>query len=378
MIAKRFKIIIVLTLMAGLYGCEKIKDPYLYDEEIGLSWEEIANRSTAVLLSQFWNSEGHYFNYGNNNSNLDFHYWPNAHAMDVVIDAFIRTENKEFEKYFKQWFEGIKRKNGNTYYNNFYDDMQWNALTILRLYKVTNDQVYLDVATDLWKDIIKGWNDEFAGGGIAWEKHQLFSKNACSNGPASILAARLYNETGEQDYLNWAQKIYDWQKNTLFNRVTGAVYDNINGITNEVNTVALTYNQGTFLGAAVELYKITQNPIYLNDSQKAANYTLTKCIDQANNVLRDEGSGDGGLFKGIFIRYLVQYLTVEEGNQAFRLKFESFLKNNAKTAWTKGANPDLLLFGPNWVEVPIGQTTQLTSQISAATLFEQVRVLNND
>ncbi len=378
MITKSFKVLSLLIVIASFLGCEKINDPYLYEDELGVSWKEMADRSTDVLLSQFWNSEEHYFNYGNNNSNLDFHYWPNAHAMDVVIDAFLRTKDEEFEKYFQQWFEGVRIKNGNTYYNNFYDDMQWNALTMLRLYNVTNEQVYLDVTIDLWKDIIKGWNEEFAGGGIAWEKQQLYSKNACSNGPASILAARLYNVTGDEEYLDWSQKIYEWQKNTLFNRVTGAVYDNINGQTDEINTVSLTYNQGTFLGAAVELYKITQNPVYLNDSQKTANYTLTKCIDAANNVLRDEGSGDGGLFKGIFMRYLVQYLQIEEGDEAFRLKFESFLKNNAKIAWTKGTNPDLLLFGPNWAEVPIGQTTQLTSQISAAMLFEQASFYEND
>src|SRR5699024_12100137 len=110
------------------------------------------------------------------------------------------------------------------------------------------------------------------------------------------------------------------------------------------NTLSLTYNQGTFLGTAVELYKITQDPIYLNDSQKTANYTLTKCIDAANNVLRDEGLGDGGLFKGIFIRYLVQYLQLEEGNEAFRLTIESCIKHNDENAWANCAHHDLCLF----------------------------------
>ena len=199
----------------------------------------------------------------------------------------------------------------------------------------------------------------------------LYSKNACSNGPASILAARLYKLTKEEEYLDWARRIYDWQKDVLFDRATGAVYDNINGQTDVISTVALTYNQGTFLGTAVELFDITKDPLYLNDGQKIANYTISKCIDPGNNVLRNEGDGDGGLFKGIFMRYFVQYLQREGISEAFRLKFESFLRNNARIAWTQGTNQQTLLFGPSWTQPPAG-STQLTSQTSAAMLFESI------
>src|SRR5690606_11076236 len=178
-------------------------------------------------------------------------YWPNAHAMDELIDAYIRTKDEKYKDYFNKWYEGIKVKNGNTYYNVFYDDMEWNALTMLRLYQVTNEEKYLNTVKELWTDIAGGWNTDYAAGGVAWKKDMLYSKNACSNGPASILAARLYNITQDESYKEWAERIYDWQKNTLYERSTGAVYDNINGETNVIGTFALTYNQGTFLGTAV-------------------------------------------------------------------------------------------------------------------------------
>lgn len=177
--------------------------------------------------------------------------------------------------------------------------------------------------------------------------------------------------TKEQVYLDWALKIYQWQKETLVDQTTGAVYDNINGESGAVDKTALTYNQGTFLGTATELYAITGDALYIVDGQKIANYTITKCIDGGNNVLRNEGDGDGALFKGIFIRYFVQFLEQDGIAPAYRTKFESFLKNNAKVAWTKGTNPLVLLFGSSWSEIPVGET-QLTAQTSAAMLFESI------
>lgn len=367
---KRLYILTVATCILFMGSCGKIEDEYRYDDELHVSWDEMANKATEQLVQDFWNEEG-YFNYGSDGSDRGFQYWPNAHAMDVVIDAYERTGDSKYTAYFDKWMQGVKAKNGGTYLNLFYDDMQWNALTMLRLHEITEDQKYLDAVLVLWDDIIKGWNTEFANGGLAWRKDMLHSKNACSNGPASILAARLYKLTGDQDYLDWALSIYEWQKEYLFDRSTGAVYDNINGQTDVLDFTTLTYNQGTFLGTAAELYAITKEPLYLNDGQKIANYTITKCIDAANNVLRNEGDGDGGLFKGIFIRYFVQFLEIDGIPEAFQTKFENFLYHNAKVAWQQGMDEGVWLFGPAWTQKPVG-TTQLTSQSSAAMLFEGV------
>ncbi|MDH5826346.1 glycoside hydrolase family 76 protein [Sphingobacterium faecium] len=359
---------LILFSWLTLASCNKIEDEYQYKDELDVSWEQMAQQTTEQLIAQFWNQEG-YFNYGSEGSDLGFQYWPNAHAMDVVIDGYLRTNDPKYSAYFDKWFEGVKKKNGNTYKNVFYDDMEWNALTMLRLFEITKEQKYMDAVLLLWNDILPAWNTEYAGGGLAWRKDMLHSKNACSNGPASILAARLYKLTKEEQYLEWAIRIYDWQKETLFDRATGAVYDNINGETDVVNKTALTYNQGTFLGTAVELFDITQDPLYMNDAQKIANYTITKCIDASNNVLRNEGDGDGALFKGIFVRYFVEFLLRDGVQEAFRSKFENFLRNNAKVAWTQGQDAGIVLFSPSWTQKPLGQT-QLTSQSSAAMLFE--------
>lgn len=363
------KLILSSLIMLLLQSCGDSKDVYGYDQgAYAINWNAAADSSSMALITKFWNPTGHYFNYENDGALLDFHYWPNAHAMDVIIDAYLRTNDAKYSAYFDPWYAGIKVKNRNSYYNDFYDDMEWNALTMLRLYDITKDEKYLTTVKELWVDIETGWNDK-AGGGVAWVKDQLYSKNACSNGPAVIIAARLYNVTKDEKYKQWALDIYDWEKNTLYNHSTGAIYDNINGDTGVIAEFSLTYNQGTFIGAAVELYKITGDIVYLNDAQKASNFTMIKLIDTSNNILRDEGNGDNGLFKGIFMRYFLQLILADGVDPAFKNKYITFFNNNAEILWRKGCYKENLLFGTSWNTPPIGNT-QITSQASACMMIE--------
>lgn len=149
------------------------------------------------MPERFWNEEG-YFNYENDGNGTGFQYWPQAQAMDVIIDAYLRSGNTKYSDLFTPWYEGIKVKNGNSYWNNFYDDMEWIALTMVRLYETTQDEKYLNTAKELWGYIEGGWNEEYGGGGIAWKSDQRWSKNACSNGPAALLAMRLYSVTQDE------------------------------------------------------------------------------------------------------------------------------------------------------------------------------------
>jgi predicted alpha-1,6-mannanase (GH76 family) len=89
-----------------------------------------------LLIHLFWNADEHYFNY-NNLGLKDFHYWPQAHALDVMVDAYLRTRDNLYKTTINDWYDGVKRKNGNTFFNIFYDDMEWNALAMLRAYQAT-------------------------------------------------------------------------------------------------------------------------------------------------------------------------------------------------------------------------------------------------
>lgn len=365
---------LALLLPALLISCGDDNNIVPEPEEEGIDWNESADLSSMSLVNSFWSSKEKWFYY-DNNGKADWNYWPQAHGLDVVLDAYIRTGNNSYKTVIDQWYEGVKAKNGNKFYNEFYDDMEWNALAMLRAYKATNEERYKTAAIEVWNDIKTGWNDN-AGGGIAWRKSQPYSKNACSNGPACILAARLYQEFGDPSYKEWALKIYNWEKSTLVNMNNGMVYDNINSETGEIQKAwVFTYNTGTFIGSAVELYKIFNEKAYLNDAVLVADYTTSSLTN--NSVLKSEGGGDGGLFKGIFIRYFTDLIRQDRLDASAKKRYIQFLKYNAETLWTQGTTKPAILFGTNWTVKP-GSITGLTEQLSGCMLIEAAALLKKE
>ena len=203
-------------------------------------------------------------------------------------------------------------------------------------------------------NISRRWNEN-AGGGIAWRRSQSWSKNACSNGPAAILAARLYKEFGEEENRQWAVKIYAWLKSTLVNPVNGAVWDNVDSRTGFIKKDwVFTYNQGTFIGAAIELYQLFNEQSYLDDAILAANYTISSLVEKT--ILKSEGGGDGGLFKGIFVRYFSLLVQEKRLDVSMQRRYLQFIEFNAETLWKQGTTFPVVLFSPNWQKpgIPLG------------------------
>lgn len=341
-------------------------------------WNSIANSSSQALIDNYWNAEKNYFNYGNTGSKTEFHYWPQAHALEVLLDAYNRTNDSVYLPFIHAWYEGVPVMNGNSFLNRYIDDMDWNGIAMLRAYHATGDKKFLDGVQIVWEDIKNNWN-EYAGGGLMWEKEDPFGKNACSNGPAAILAARLFKVTRNHDDLNWAKKIYEWQRNTLFDQETGAVWDNIRETEGDLTINKrwiFTYNQGTFIGSAMELFQLSNDSSYLHDAIKATDYTLENLIVAEDRLLKDEGGHDGGLFKGIFIRYFTQLIKHHALPRELKARYTDFLFHNAETLWNEGTNREALVFGSYWNKKP-GDTTDLTVMLSGAMLMEAAADLVN-
>ncbi|UZR97551.1 glycoside hydrolase family 76 protein [Chondrinema litorale] len=367
---------ILILLLLSVYACDDPDDVSFEEETREIDWQTAADSSSNALVDNFWNSSDKYFNYGNT-GNTDFHYWPQAHALDVLIDAYLRTGDSFYKGYIDQWYEGVPVKNGGNFINDFYDDMEWNGLAMLRAYEVTGDNKFKEGTDQVWEDIKMGWN-ETAGGGIAWQKNMLQYKNTPANAPASILASRLYNQFGNEADKEWALKIYDWLKSNLFDAGTGFVYDGMNRNSDMAkDNWEFTYNQGVFIGAALELYNITNEAVYLNDAIKAADYALNVHTNSTDRVLKDEGSGDGGLFKGIFIRYFTQLILHPDLAEGTKKRYVNFLYHNAETLWLDGTNRNGVLFGTYWATQP-GSSVDLTVETSGAMLIEAAALLEDE
>ncbi|TNJ67234.1 glycosyl hydrolase [Paenibacillus hemerocallicola] len=335
-------------------------------------WGKRADEAQNALEQMFWNeSLGMYDIEIPRSAESDqtvFHYWWMAHAVDVLVDGLLRTNNERYLVRLRSLYDGIVRRNGGALPNELYDDMEWMAIAWLRAYEATGQTLYKQAALVLWDDIVTGWNEQL-GGGIAWRKSQTDYKNTPANAPAVILAARLYRAFGREDHLAWAHRIYAWQRINLVDPATGFVWDGMNrtGDGKIDQDWKFTYCQGVYIGAAVELYRITGERTYLADAIRTYDTAKRELADSATGMLPDEGRGDGGLFKGILVRYAAE---LEFAAPTGTVDAAWFLTANADRLWLSGKSPDAALFGTDWSAAPEGGVP-LSAQLSAMKLLEQ-------
>ena len=346
-------------------------------------WDAAADSAVNVLVDRFMDKNtGTFWTISDNvDPGLStFNYWPQAHAMDVIVDAYLRIKDSDperagqYEKYMASWHKNrANNYNGPDYYNAYTDDMEWIVLTLLRMYEATGVQEYFDFARDTYdKWIITRWTDDENGGGIRWSLDAGNSKNACSNGPAAICAMRLYGFTSEQKYMDDAVKIYGWLSENLYNPSTGMVADNMAG--GKVNGGALSYNQGTFMGAAHLLYKATKDSRYLAEAMKAARHQMdSRSTDGIMNAEADKANSDNALFKGIFIRYATLMVNDTVFDFRFREELKRYISQNAITCWSDGIDKSEgsdMFFNYDWRSPYTEENGYLNPQVSATTLIE--------
>ena len=364
-----------------------------------IDWEELAEGMSRALVKHFWgaNFQGYpdryYFNYGSDLSDMTTnHYWPQAHAMDVIVDSYQRTSDQFYLDIYPLWWKGAPEYNfsgreEDPWWNVFVDDMEWMALAQLRMFESTDDEKYIAKATQMYNDWIwPTWGPENEApwnGGITWKTDVEKTKNACSNGPAALIAARIYSmydqldnpgEKSKQEYLDEAVKIYSWLKENLYNPAEGKVYDNMNR-EGKIDQAIYTYNQGTFIGAAHELYKITGDKEYLRDAITASNYVIDH-MSENNGVLSNATSGDGGLFHGIFFRYFVKLVNEPDLDSVNHEKFHNYITNAATVMAENGVNKSTMLYGGNWWKSPADtDPVALTAMLSGCMLAEAMVIL---
>lgn len=114
------------------------------------------------------------------------------------------------------------------------------------------------------------WDVSTCGGGLRW---QIFTfnngydyKNSISNGCFFNLAARLGAYTGNQTYIEWAEKTFTWVQSVGLLSDQYYIYDGSDDTLNctELDHIQWTYNAGVFLLGAATMWNVVRvkHPVF--------------------------------------------------------------------------------------------------------------------
>lgn len=305
-----------------------------------------ADSLTNCFIEKFMNKSKGIFNekpktYGK------YIYWQQAHAIDVLIYAYERNKDtnpelaEKYKKYMELWFtnkannyEGATPSITGSYKmfeNPFTDDMCWITLALLHMNEATGIAKYYTVAKGIFDNLIikRANTDEETGGlWLPWKSEAGSGPNACTQSPATLIAAKLYQRTGTEKYLTYAKQLYTYtSKKITFSD-------------GRVEEPPLTYTQGTFGEACRILYHITDEPALVKNKYKTLaftyiNYAFTsdRCTN-GKNILRHEGTSmDQAIFKAVLIPYAVNHVLDVEMVSKNRQTIAEFIHKNAQTMY---------------------------------------------
>ena len=181
------KYILALTATATLLGACEVDDKY-YGKEVvdpaeklepayGEDWTAHADKIDEKLIENFMNTDRGTFWYTDQDRTNEstYCYWPQAHAMDVLIDAYLRIPEGDARRdtyagYMSKWYENKGNNYGNSYWgtygfgNAYTDDSEWIILTLIRMYEATGVQKYLAAARKTYEEtVIARWTEDENG-----------------------------------------------------------------------------------------------------------------------------------------------------------------------------------------------------------------------
>jgi predicted alpha-1,6-mannanase (GH76 family) len=314
------------------------------------SAEELHHRADTALQSfllKFW-SQGHgYLRSAYPDEGSRTGYWTFAQGFDALLDGVERTGGRRYAGLIETFYEAQAARG---WLVGHYDDECWMALALMRAHDLTGEDRYLETATDLFADIMEGWDTTCCGevkGGLWWDKAHT-QKATASNAGAVIAGARLFERTGVEAYLEFAKQAYDFWHANMVDPARHHVLDHIDASGDKVDW-KFTYNEGLMIGAGVELHRQTGDAGYLNQARAIAGFLLSdETVSSAHGRVLSDGSnsscgGDCHAFKGPAYRYL-KLLHEVSGGSTYRAVLEACVN----ALWNLARNADHDLFSVSW------------------------------
>lgn len=202
-------------------------------------------------------------------------YWWEAGAVwGGMIDYWAYTNDSSYNPTVTQALQAQVGPNNNymppAYFTSLgNDDQSFWAMAVLSAVEYgypdppQNQPQWLALAKAVFDTQAARWDTSSCGGGLRWQIFESNAgydyKNSVSNGAFFQIAARLGHFTGNQTYIDWADRAWDWMNHTgLFDRdynVFDGTDDKIN--CTQVDHTAWTYNPAILIYGTAMMYNYT-------------------------------------------------------------------------------------------------------------------------
>lgn len=324
---------LVMTLLAGVVPAQASARP-------GSQRQDRARASAAVdAMMRFYDRESGRWD-------PEAPWWQSGNALQALLDYMDKTGDRRLmgavkntiaqqRKPLPWWPEG-----GGEFRADSTDDTGWWALAMVRMYDLTRDRQYLDIAK-LDEAYIRQYWDDTCGGGVWWDIPGKSYKNAISLELYFSVLASLHNRIpGDRVYLARAREAWTWfQRSGMINGenlVNDGLTTQSGGCASNGGTT-WTYNQGVVLGGLSELYKATHDRSLLVSARRIADAVVKSPRLSPDGILSEpcEAGGtcnaDQASFKGIFARNLAELDRVLPGHP-----YRDYLRRQATSLYTHG------------------------------------------
>jgi predicted alpha-1,6-mannanase (GH76 family) len=375
-------LLVMVTLSASR---EKSKENDLARAESTLS--QIFNLYDAghdCLLNEFYpDKPDNYVTYLENKDSVTVrrvaYLWPTSGVFSGVNALLKATGDKQYLKLLEEkvipglehYYDSLREPVSYQSYitragmsDRYYDDNVWLSLDFCETYMLTRRPEYLNKSLKTWQFVISGWDNEL-GGGIYWCEQKKRSKNTCSNAPASVLALKLFEATGDSSYFKWGLRIYNWTKIMLQDSTDHLYFDNVN-LAGNIARKKYTYNSGQMLQSAAILYRLTGKKTYLDEANRIAKSAIEYFT---NEYITTEGKkirlfkNTGNWFNAILLRGYAELYNIDRNSH-----YLSIFRDNMEQLWNHVRDKNGL-FNKDWTGQKEDKNKSLLDQASLVEIW---------
>jgi len=278
--------------------------------------------------------------------------WTDANTLEDLHNLMLATGTDDFSTVADNSYIGRIARSGTNWASvlgGSNDDALWVVLALWKIgdYKSARGQdasAYVQSASQIY-DIVAGQWDNTCGGGVWWSTAHTY-KNAITNELFLLTSASGYLRNHDDTYLNNANNVWNWLKNSGMRNSDGLWNDGLNTNTCQNNGQTVwTYNQGVIASGLSALAAATGDQSLLDQAEISLDATIQHLSTNIilKEVCDDAASGgavcnqDQQIFKGIWTKHVQFYL--DDANNANRTaKYSDFLGSQSSAVFHYGTN----------------------------------------